>query len=336
MPAKTFLIPRAVVLALLVLVPLAACGRALPAPTELQGDFRVHDPSMIKQGNSYYVFSTGDEHYNQGNIQIRTSADLVSWKLVGSVFAAKPEWIAAKIGSMPPNLWAPDVSYLNGKYYLYYAGSLFGTNKSVIGLATNTTLDPQSPDYNWVDEGLVINSLPSFSWNAIDPNLSLDKDGAPWLSLGSFWNGIKLQRLDPATGKLSSSDTTLYSLASRGGGPIEAPAIVYRDNWYYLFVSFDICCRGAQSTYKIMVGRSDKITGPYTDKSGKPMMEGGGTLVLETADRYHGPGGQAVYVDNGTYRLVHHYYDALDRGVPKLRIHDLQWAPDGWPIVAGP
>jgi arabinan endo-1,5-alpha-L-arabinosidase len=312
---------------------LTSCGQSLKAPSQLQGDFRVHDPSMIKQGDTYYVISTGDEHYYQGNIQIRSSTDLVSWKLVGVVFEAKPDWITAELGSTPPNLWAPDIAHFNGKYYLYYAGSSFGTNNSVIGLATNATLDPNSPDYKWVDQGMVTRSLPSFDWNAIDPNLTFDAGGAPWLALGSFWTGIKMQRLDPSTGKVSSTDTKLYALASRGGGPIEAPAIVYREGYYYLFVSFDFCCRGANSTYKIMVGRSTSITGPYADRSGKRMDQGGGTLVLESKGRYHCPGGQAVYLDSGTYRLVHHYYDALANGMPKLQIHDLAWTDDGWPIV---
>jgi arabinan endo-1,5-alpha-L-arabinosidase len=310
---------------------------ALPAPTKLQGDFRVHDPSMIRQRNVYYVFSTGEEYgLNQGNIQIRKSADLVNWELVGTVFSTIPDWIGKAIGGTPPNLWAPDISYYSDKYHLYYAGSRFGSNTSVIGLATNATLDPASADYRWVDEGMVIGSTPSDNWNAIDPNLSFDTDNAPWLSFGSFWDGIKMRRIDATTGKLSAADATLYSLASRGGGPIEAPSIVHYNSYYYLFVSFDLCCRGADSTYKIMVGRSQNITGPYIDSSDKRLDQGGGTLLLESVDRYRGPGGQTVYFDNGTYRMVHHYYDLLDNGIPKLRIHDLAWTSDGWPRVDRP
>jgi arabinan endo-1,5-alpha-L-arabinosidase len=309
----------------------------MPAPNQLQGDVRVHDPSMIKQGETYYVFSTGDERgLNQGNIQIRKSTDLAHWELVGTVFSKIPDWITDELGATPPNLWAPDITFFNDTYHLYYAGSRFGTNNSVIGLATNTTLDPSSPDYKWVDQGMVTRSRPSYSWNAIDPSLSFDTGGTPWLSFGSFWSGIKMQRVDPSTGKLASADTTLYSLASRGGGPIEAPAIVYRDGYYYLFVSFDFCCRGANSTYKIMVGRLKSITGPYTDSSGKSMDRGGGSLVLDSIDHYRGPGGQAIYLEGDTYRLVHHYYDTLDRGIPKLQIHDLAWTPDGWPRLAEP
>ena len=305
---------------------------AVPAPQELKGDFRVHDPSMIKQGDTYYVFSTGEERgYNGGNIQIRRSTDLVTWERVGSVFVVMPVWIGKAIGGLPPNLWAPDISFRNGTYYLYYAGSRFGTNTSVIGLATNTTLDPASPDYKWVDQGMVIQSVKADNWNAIDPNLAFDAEGTPWLSFGSFWDGIRMRRIDPNTGKLAASDKKLYSLASRGGGPIEAPAIVARNGYYYLFVSFDLCCRGTNSTYKIMVGRSQSITGPYIDRDGKRMELGGGTLVLQSNGRYVGPGGQSVYVDAGTYRLVNHYYDARDNGAPKLQINDLAWTDDGWP-----
>jgi arabinan endo-1,5-alpha-L-arabinosidase len=316
------------------LLALAACAPApIKAPTEFFGNYGVHDPTMIKAGDSYYVFSTGDGAYGQGNIQIRRSPDLETWSLVGVVFSQKPQWIADELGVMPPNLWAPDISFFDGKYYLYYAGSTFGSNDSVIGLATNTTLDPDSPDYKWVDEGMVLRSRRSFNWNAIDPNLAFDEDGVPWLSLGSFWSGIKMQRIDRATGKLDPNDQQLYPLASRGGDAIEAPAIVRRGDYYYLFVSFDACCRGLNSTYKIMVGRAEQITGPYVDRAGVLMEGAGGTLLLQSQGRYIGPGGQHVLLDDGVYRLVNHYYDGESSGAPKLQIHDLSWDSEGWPVV---
>ena len=322
------------IISLTMLLMLTSCGGVPKAPAVLQGDFRVHDPALIEQDNTYYVFSTGDERgLNHGTIQIRRSTDLANWQLVGTVFQNIPDWIGKAIGGTPPNLWAPDISYFNGKYHLYYAGSRFGTNTSVIGLATNITLDAGSPNYQWIDEGLVLQSTRADNWNAIDPNISFDADNTPWLSFGSFWDGVKMRRIDQSTGKLSAADTTLYALASRGGGPIEAPAIVHRDGYYYLFVSFDFCCRGANSTYRIMAGRATSITGPYVDKAGRPMAQGGGDLILAGNDRFVGPGGQSVYLDRGTYRLVHHSYDALDKGIPKLQIHDLTWTSDGWPLV---
>ena len=341
MQTRSVLRPR-IILLLLTPVLLAACARtakapAVKAPAVLQGDFRTHDPSIIRQDSAYYVFSTGDEGgLNHGTIQIRRSIDLANWELVGTIFSDIPKWIGDELGDVPPNLWAPDISFLNGKYHLYYAGSRFGTNNSVIGLATNSTLDPANPSYQWVDEGLVIRSHLTDNWNAIDPNLSLDANNTPWLSFGSFWDGIKMRRIDPSTGKLVADDTTLYALASRGGEAIEAPSIVYRDGYYYLFVSFDLCCRSVISTYNIRVGRSASITGPYADRDGKGMDRGGGTLLLETKDRFVGPGGQMVYLDDGVYRMVNHYYDRSDRGIPKLQIHDLAWTSDGWPQVASP
>ena len=106
----------------------------------------VHDPTMAREGGTYYVFSTGDPAgvIGDGNIQIRTSVNLRSWTYAGTVFATKPAWISSALGAIP-NLWAPDISYFDGLWHLYYAGSSFGSNNSVIGLATTPTLDPRSP-----------------------------------------------------------------------------------------------------------------------------------------------------------------------------------------------
>ncbi|MFL6208581.1 MAG: arabinan endo-1,5-alpha-L-arabinosidase [Pyrinomonadaceae bacterium] len=306
---------------------------------DLQGDVRVHDPSMIKQGKTYYVFSTGAPNgsINDGNIQIRASDDLVNWRFLGTVFQQTPAWITDTLGVKPRSLWAPDISFFDGKYHLYYAASTFGSNNSLIALATNRTLDPTRPDYKWLDEGVVLRSTRSDDWNAIDPQLSFDAHGTPWLAFGSFWSGIKLRRLDVHTGKLSAADATLYAVAARpmpdGGGPIEAPAIIRHGAYYYLFVSFDFCCRGVKSTYKIAVGRARNITGPYFDRQDKRMDQGGGTILLTGDERHIAAGGQSVYLDGNACRLVYHYYDALDGGKSKLQISELKWTKDGWPTV---
>lgn len=236
-------------------------------------------------------------------------------------------------------LWAPDVAYFNGKYHLYYSVSTFGSNHSRIGLATNQTLNPASDKYRWMDQGHVIGSNVGDDWNAIDPDVVLDERNQPWLAFGSFWGGIKLRKLDGATGKLSSQDQTLYSLASRtrdsgAPGAIEAPNIIRRNDYYYLFVSFDFCCRGKDSTYNIRVGRARNLTGPYIDRSGKPMMEGGGALVLAGAGRWAGPGHCAVLQEKDRDLLVYHAYDTEWRGVSTLRIAVLRWDSDGWPTIA--
>ncbi len=319
----------AALLAIAAILPWSAS--APRAATVDPGDNHVHDPMMVRQGRTYYVFFTG------GGLQIITSTNMMTWHYAGTVFDTIPSWVPDAVGPLT-DLWAPDVSYFNGLYHLYFAGSQFGTNTSVIGLATNVTLDMASPRYRWVDRGLVLGSTPADDYNAIDPSVTFDAAHQPWLVFGSFWTGIKLRRLDAATGKPSRADTQLYDLATRLTGPdaIEAPFIVHRGRYYYLFVSFDFCCRGAQSTYRIMVGRAGRITGPYSDDHGQPMLSGAARQVLAGSGRYRGPGGESIYVDGQTYWLVYHYYDADDGGVSKLEIRRLGWTKDGWPYVAGP
>lgn len=289
---------------------------------------QIHDPVLTKADNTYYVFSTGSR------LIIICSPDLVTWTWCGRVFERNPAWINAAVPGVG-DLWAPDISFFAGRWHLYYAGSTFGSNRSVIGLATNVTLDQASPEYRWVDEGLVIASGPGDNWNAIDANVAFDENGQPWLALGSYWSGIKLRKLDPTTGKVAADDETLYPLAQRftANGSIEGAFIVRRDSYFYLFVSFDYCCRGVESNYNVRVGRAESITGPYADREGKALLAGGGTLILTAYDHWRGPGHNGIYVENDTYWLVYHAYDANQVGIPKLRIESLGWDAEGWPSV---
>jgi arabinan endo-1,5-alpha-L-arabinosidase len=297
-----------------------------------EGDVRnVHDPHIAKDSGLYYIFCTGP------GIPIRQSSDLIHWKIVGKVFDKLPEWAKKEIpGTMFP--WAPDILFFNGKYHLYYSISTFGSNRSCIGLATNATLDPQGKDYKWVDQGKVVESVKTDDFNAIDANPALDEQGTPWLCFGSFWGGIKMRRLDANTGKTSSQDDKLYSLASRPteSKAIEGAYIIRKGDYYYLFASFDFCCKGVKSNYNIRVGRSKAITGPFVDKTGKSMLEGGGTLILETSGRYIGPGHNSVLHDGDKDYLVYHFYDGERRGVATLQIRPLAWTEDGWPLPGDP
>jgi arabinan endo-1,5-alpha-L-arabinosidase len=315
-----------------------------PKILKLSGDLGVHDPVIIHQNDTYYVFCTGGGR--GGVIPIRTSKDLHKWQLSGYVFERLPAWVNQE-GISARDSWAPDISYYNGKYHLYYSVSSFGVNNSAIGLVTNKTLDPNSPDYKWEDQGLVVRSTPGETdWNAIDGNLVIKDKKNIWLCWGSFWSGIKMRRIDPETGKLSTEDTTLYSLCERERkgpqqtppveGAVEAPFIVRHGNYWYLFVSFDRCCQGARSTYKIMVGRSREVTGPYVDKEGKLMTKGGGSLVLqakENAAIWAGPGHEAILQEPDGDYLVFHAYSIPDRGRSMLNISTIAWQ-DGWPHAA--
>jgi arabinan endo-1,5-alpha-L-arabinosidase len=298
----------------------------------------AHDPVMIKQDSVYYMFCTGN------GITMWSSVNRVDWKKEKPVFAQAAEWVLKELPAFKGHTWAPDIGYHNGLYYLYYSVSAFGKNTSCIGVATNKTLHPASPDYRWVDHGKLIQSVPNRDdWNAIDPNLFIDADNTPWLSFGSFWNGLKLVKLNNDLVSVAKPEEW-YNLASRrkdpakpgegGNTAIEAPFLFKKGKYYYLFVSIDFCCRGLKSNYKVMVGRSEKVTGPYVDKTNVPMMQGGCSLVIEgDTTNWVAGGHNSVYTFDGKDYIVYHGYDARDNGKSKLVIKELRWDNDGWPVV---
>jgi arabinan endo-1,5-alpha-L-arabinosidase len=313
---------------------------------EYQKDISVHDPVMIKEGKTFYLFCTGF------GINVWSSPDMKSWKKLSAVFPKAPEWAIKEIPNFKGHIWAPDIFLSKGIYYLYYSVSAFGKNTSAIGVATNTTLNPESKGYKWTDHGKVIQSVPGkTNWNAIDPNVIRDEKGIPWMVFGSFWEGIKLLKLKQNLLGVNDEEKGLLTIASRksdpaaanppavdgnpadaGGNAIEAPFLFKKNKYYYLFCSIDYCCKGPQSTYKMIVGRSKCITGPYLDQEGRSLASGGGTLLLQGNEKWYGTGHNAVCHFGNTDYLVFHGYDASDKGISKLRIEKLSWEK-GWPLV---
>jgi arabinan endo-1,5-alpha-L-arabinosidase len=309
-------------------------GTAASAQT---GDvYGIHDPVLVREGDVYYLFATGSRRGE--TLRLRTSTDLINWQMADPPITELPAWTRDAV-PMVRSLWAPDICYFGGRYHLYYSASSFGSNTSAIGLMTNATLDPASEEFEWVDQGVVITSgeEPHQHFNAIDPHVVLDEAGCPWMSFGSFWSGVKLIRLDAETGQWDEDDGEIRHLSTRQSpGAVEAPVIHRHGDHYYLFVSFDFCCRGVDSTYNLRVGRSTDIEGPYVDRDGAPLLDGGGTIVLETAGRIIGPGHSDVVEDGDTTWLVHHFYDGDANGRSALQIRPLTWDEAGWPVAGEP
>jgi beta-xylosidase len=311
---------------------LPVTGCLLDNDPSFTSGLRVHDPVLVRggAGQDWFVFGTGNPNEADGTVQIRSSGDGEHWEYRGTVFDEIPGWVYDDVPEVE-TLWAPEVHEDDGTYYLYYAASSFGSQRSVIGLATNTTLDPDHPDYAWVDEGKVLETQEGDPYNAIDPGIVQDADGRHWMSFGSFWSGIALVELDWPEGKPAAGAEWVH-IADRGEPPnaIEASNIEYRDGYYYMFVSLDHCC-STDSDYKIAVGRAEEVTGPYVDADGVPMLEGGATVIVGEEGTIHGSGGQAVDGDI----LAYHYYDT-DLGPDfdfRLALRTLQWTEDGWPYV---
>ncbi|NUP01141.1 MAG: family 43 glycosylhydrolase [Nonomuraea sp.] len=292
---------------------------AYPNPGAVTGDVNVHDPEVAKTPSGGYLLAhTGD------GIPLKTSADRTAWRNAGVAFPGGASWAHAYTNGSD-NLWAPDITYVNGRYYMYYAASTFGSNHSGIFLATSTT----GASGSWTNQGLVIESNSSDNFNAIDPNLAIDDQGRWWLDFGSFWSGIKMVQLNPSNGK--RLDSTVRAIAGRGGGAIEAPFVYKHGAYYYQLVSFDLCCRGAASTYRVMVGRSTSVTGPYVDRNGVALTSGGGTELLAGHGDIHGPGHQAVIADTDGDVLFYHWY-ASDNS-SRLGINKIGYDTAGWPYV---
>jgi arabinan endo-1,5-alpha-L-arabinosidase len=294
-----------------------------PKVLSLTGSLGCHDPSAIAGDGTHYAFCTG--------LGSETSTNLTSWKSTGRPFAA-PSWLTSTISGVG-DLWAPDISQFGGKYHLYYAGSTFGSNKSCIGHATSDSMAGAA----WTDDGaatICSNVGSKDDWNAIDPNVIVDTEGKPWLTLGSFWSGLKVIQLDDSGKRMG---TTVTSIANRpnNGGALEAPFMVRRCGYYYLFMSWDTCCKGADSTYNIRVVRGTSVLGPFADKAGTAALQGGGTLIAEGNSSFAGPGGQSVMFTGEKAYLVYHAY-AKPSGAITLRIAELVWDSDGWPLPVGP
>jgi Glycosyl hydrolases family 43/Concanavalin A-like lectin/glucanases superfamily len=310
----------------------------LPEEQAVLGDDFLHDPgTIIKDGGFYFEFGDG-----QG-IDAIYSPDLRNWNYSYPVFPGNPPaWTTNAVPGFTGYFWAPDEAYFNGRYNIYYACSDWGTINSAIGLVTTPSLVAPT----WTDRGKVIQSNPVgqtttntdlTAYNCIDPSIMVDTNGTVWMSFGSYSDGILLMQLDPATGKRISPNSPIYRVSNNGpaffSNTEEGSCLYQHGGYYYLFVNFGGCCAGINSTYNIRVGRSTLVTGPYYDRAGVNMTNGGGTMFLESSGRFIGPGHAAILNDNGANWFTYHYYDGNDGGAATLGIGRLTWSADGWPVL---
>ena len=319
----------------------------------------IHDPVMIKHKEKYYLFATGF------GISVLSSPDMKNWTREEPVFSVSPQWVISIMNAYAlsdttirsprggrMSMWAPDISFHNGQYYLYYSISAFGKNTSCLGLVTNKSLDPADPDFQWVDQGPVICSRPGIdNWNAIDPNLIIGEDGHPYLTWGSFWDGLQIARLTDDMKRIHP-DSEPVTIVSRktdpdapnppsiperpvdaGGNAIEAPFIIRKGDYFYYMASFDYCCWGERSTYNVVYGRSKSVMGPYFDKEGKSMRTGCGTVLVKGDENWYAAGHNGFATIDGKDYIVFHAYDKKDKGQSKLYIFEIDWDNDGWMVM---
>lgn len=328
-----------------------------PLPIIKPGGSRVQscaDPSVIHSqvagDQNWYLYCTTDPHNAQdvnakGELNfhlmsVAKSADLVNWTYIGDVFQGRPAWVKADAG-----LWAPDIEYRGGKYYLYYTASDTVAGGSAIGVATSS-----SPAGPWTDSGApVVEPQPAPQPGAnpadrrwtFDPDVIFDDAGQGWMYYGSYFGGVSVRKLsadllhtDPASQQQVTTDNVY-----------EGTQVVRHGGYYYLMGSATNCCNGPLTGYSIFAGRSLSPTGPFVDKLGVPLLSArvGGTPVISmNGNRFVGPGHNAVFTDAGGQDwTLYHAIDVNDPyftlgGVNKrpVLLDPLDWV-DGWPTVRG-
>ena len=312
----------------------------------------VHDPVMAFEDSTWHIFATGM------GIQQMSSKDRKTWTVYPQpVMSVIPQWAHDSVPGFTHHVWAPDVIKWHGRWWLAYSCSTFGRNGSAIGLLSSRSLSFPL----WDDEGCIVTSREGRdNWNAIDPNFVIDDNDQPWLVWGSFWDGIQLIRLDTtmhvAAGEKSRTIARRYNLTDPDGkkalstnpnppkhptsdfaGPnaIEAPFIFKHNGWYYLFVSWDYCCQGAKSNYRVAVGRSRSVEGPYLDPEGRDMRDGGGMIFLEGDKKaFEAAGHCAAYPFNHQDIFICHGYSVAHEGASILIQRPIEWTKEEWPKLA--
>ncbi|MDW4572075.1 arabinan endo-1,5-alpha-L-arabinosidase [Microbacterium sp. M3] len=314
------------------------------------GARNAHDPTVVRGDDGlWYMFSTdaaaGVDDIPAG-VHVRTSPDLVEWTFAGTALDGVPARARAHTGAQ--GLWAPEVvrwPSADGapRWHMYYSASTFGSRTSVIGLATAA-----SPAGPWTDAGPVVTTThESDAHNAIDAAVVFDRDGRPWLTYGSFFGGIHILPLDPASGFAEKPGEVGSLIARRPAsvdGAVEGPYIVYRpeEDRFVLFVSYD----SLFDSYSVRVAVADDVTGPYLDVNGRALTDidhetpdAVGTKILG-GHRFPGgtawsaPGHNSVFRDGSRLFLVHHVRRADDPARHEAQIRRVHVTASGWPLVS--
>jgi len=291
-----------------------------------------HDPDIIRYEDGY-ALATTDNH-----MLMQFSEDALNWENGEPAMPEFSKWLYKYAPNMI-DIWAPDIHYIGGEYRMYYCGSEMGIRSSGMGFMASKEIDPTKPGYGWTDMGEVIHTVKSDSYNAIDAAVLNDLDGKVWMAFGSWGTGIHILELDESTGKVKDG-AKMKNIANRGGAGVEGASLIEHNGKYFLFTAWDNCCKkGADlenNSYKTTVGRSNRIDGGYVDRSGKALLDGGGTILLSRYGRYYGPAGGEAFEDINRQRFVNHYYDKNDGGNSYIQVRDIVWTEDNWPELGQP
>lgn len=319
------------------------------------GNYNVHDPAVMKVGDTYYMYST-DAIYREnrrranehnvplGNIQVRSSRDLINWHFEGWAFDSIPQvaknWVLEQSDNKgATNIWAPFPVQYKEKFRLYYCVSAFGLQTSYIGLA-----ESDSPLGPWELKGCVVKTRRGDKMNAIDPSIITDSEtGKMWMHYGSYFGGLYAMELKPETGLAMTDDDKGILTARRADykkDNLEAPEIIYHPElkMYYLFLSYD----PLMTTYNVRVGRSSKPEGPFVDFFGQDVRDTTNNypIITHPYQFKNHPGWAGVAHcgafanEKGEFFMVHQARLSPENHMMVLHVREIKWTKDGWPVVS--
>ncbi len=311
------------------------------------GPYNLHDPSIVKDGDWYYCYST-DVAYGgtaRVGIMVRRSRDLVDWQYVGwavnSLPALGAQHITSNGGTPVQGLWAPYIMKVGSEFRLYYSLAATQGRVSAIGLLTSS-----SPEGPWTEKGLVVTSVNEGpGTNAIDPSVVVTPAGQHWMVYGSSWDGLFELQLNPATGLPLNSGDKGARIARRGNtggqpnGNLEGAEIVYnaQTNMYYLFASYD----WLSTKYNVRVFRSSSPNGPFLDWNGVDVdnLADNGPMILspykfQNHGGWQGVAHPSVFQSTGKFFMAHQGRPGVNPGFMVMHVREIFWTPEGWPMVS--
>ena len=277
------------------------------------------DPTVVRgKDGKFYAFST----MQNGNVPVYQSDNLANWEFYGNAYANMnvPTFVPGA------GIWAPDANYINGKYVLYFSMSTWGGEWEA-GIGRSTAVKPGG---YYSDSKLLFNSREIGVQNSIDPVVYQEK-GRNYLIWGSF-RGIYITELTE-DGLEIIDKTDIQRIA---GTAYEGIYIHKRDGYYYMFGAWGSCCEGLNSSYRVIVGRSKELYGPYVNKQGRKMLDNNHETILVGNDLVRGPGhtSQIFTDDKGQDWILYHGYEAADVNAGrKMFLDKVNWDKDGWPTI---
>lgn len=358
--------------ALISLSLLSACSGGNPEGPPEFGNVSVHDPSVIRVEDTYYVFGS--------HLASAKSKDLMSWTQISSgvtddnvLIPNVTEELSETLSwAQSDTLWAPDVIQLaDGKFYMYYDACKGDSPLSALGIAVADEIEGPYKNKGIIlksgmsgigDDGEVYDATEKP--NVVDPDVFWDKDGKLWMVYGSYSGGIFILELDPATGFPLEGQGYGKKLLGGNHARIEGPYMLYspETDYYYLFLSYGGL--DANGGYNIRVARSKHPAGPFEDSEGKAMLDAQGTPGVLFDDPayapygvklmgnhefvntdeeaagagtgYVSPGHNSAYYDetSGQYYLIFHTRFPGLGEQHEVRVHQMFMNEAGWPVVA--